>query len=75
MGKVTKCNIDTSVFLEIKKKHIPRSYTYKDKQIDSVGFVTIRETRYFKRVFSDGSTELTRYDEKGKKWVHLCFLP
>jgi len=54
---------------------IPRSAEYKGKRITREGYSTIRGTRYYKRVFSDGSAELTRYDMPNEKWVHLCFLP
>jgi len=55
--------------------HLRRSKEYESKEIESEGYTTIRKTRYYKRVFSDGSSELTRYDTQNEKWVHLCFLP
>lgn len=53
---------------------VPRSSEYKDKEIINQCYVTIKGTRYFKRVFFDGSVELTRYDYETKKWVFLLFI-
>lgn len=55
-------------------QEIPRSNEYLDKEIKKQTFTTIKETRYFKRVFFDGSVELVRYDYNLKKWVFLLFV-
>lgn len=53
---------------------VPRSSEYKDKEITNQCYVAIKGTRYFKRVFFDGSVELARYDYDTKKWVFLLFI-
>ena len=53
---------------------VPRSNEYKDKEIKSQGYSTIKGTRYYKRVFFDESVELVRYDYASKKWVFLLFI-
>jgi len=63
------------ILLRTKEESVPRSTAYRDKEIKTQGCITIRGTRYFKRVFFDESAELTRYDVKTQKWVHLCFKP
>jgi len=60
--------------LENDIKDIPRSRLYKDKTIEVEGFSTVKGTLYFKRVFTDKSAELIRYDQTIGKWVILCFL-
>ena len=52
---------------------IPRSEEYINKIIIETGFLLIRGTYYYKRIFSDGCAELVRYDWNAKKWVVLCF--
>lgn len=44
-----------------------------DKIIKDQGYASFRGTRYYKRVFSDGSAELIRYDFGIGKWIVLCF--
>ena len=53
---------------------VPRSQEYMAKEIKSQGYTIIKGTRYFKRVFSDDSVELVRYDYDTEKWVFLLFL-
>lgn len=55
------------------EKMMPRSGDYSDKTIVETGFILIRGTYYYKRIFSDGCAELVRYDQNAKKWVILCF--
>lgn len=55
------------------EKAIPRSDDYKDKMIVEIGFILIRDTQYFKRVFSDGCAELVRFDNRVSRWMILCF--
>lgn len=58
---------------EAFEEAIPRSEEYADKTIVETGFMCIRGTYYFKRIFSDGCAELVRYDQSAEKWVILCF--
>lgn len=56
-----------------REKSIPRSEDYMDKIIVETGYIMIRGTYYFKRIFSDGCAELVRYDHNAERWVILCF--
>lgn len=60
--------------MENIEKDILRSKVYKNKTIKAQNFITIMGTRYFKRIFTDESVELVRFDLTSKKWVILCFL-
>ena len=52
---------------------VPRSKSYKGKELKQENFTRIKGTTYYKRVFTDGSVELTRYDFSTKRWVFLLF--
>lgn len=52
---------------------MPRSRTNKDKEVKAQGYVIVRKTHYFKRIFTDGCVELVRYDFQAKMWMVLCF--
>jgi len=51
----------------------PRSEKFKDKTVAAEGYVTIRGRSFYKRIFTDGCAELTRFDDKTEKQVFLCF--
>lgn len=55
------------------EKVIPRGMEYKNKDIKEQNYIVIRGTCYFKRLFTDESVELVRYDCQAKMWVVLYF--
>lgn len=59
--------------MAIDESTIPRSEDYINKEVVETGFLLIRGTYYYKRIFLDGCAELVRYDWTAKKWVVLCF--
>jgi len=56
-----------------KTSEMPRSKAFKEKVIKAEGYATVRGTRYYKRLFTDGCVELVRYDFQAKRWAVLCF--
>lgn len=52
---------------------VPRSQEYKDKQIIEQRYANVKGTRYFMRVFFDGTAELARFDYALNKWIFLLF--
>ncbi len=63
--------LDTSFGLA---NDVPRSNEYRDKEIKNQSYSIIKGTRYYKRVFFDGSVELVRYDYASNKWIFLLFI-
>jgi len=53
----------------------PRSRANEGREIFTERYVIMRGGCYYLRVFSDGNSELSRYDAAAKKWVFLCFPP
>ena len=51
-----------------------RSEKYKDKLIATECYTVVRGKTFYKRVFSDGCSELVRRNENGDL-VFLCFPP
>ena len=51
----------------------PRSKHYADKDVKSEACVRLNDKVYYRRIFTDGSAELVRFDEQCKRWVVLCF--
>jgi hypothetical protein len=50
-----------------------RSDLYADKTIAIEGNIEINGKKYYQRIFTDGCTELVRYNSKTKMWAVLCF--
>jgi hypothetical protein len=50
-----------------------RGELYADKTIAVEGNIEIMGDIYYRRVFTDGCTELVRYNGKTKMWAVLCF--
>lgn len=59
--------------LYLTNERVPRSKDYQNKKIVKESMIEIKGTRYYKRVFFDGSVELVRYDYVSEKWVFLLF--
>jgi hypothetical protein len=50
-----------------------RSELFMDKIIAVEGNTEIMGKKYYRRIFTDGCTELVRFNEKTKMWAVLCF--
>ena len=53
--------------------YIPRSNQFSRAKIKSYGKMQKEQTDYSYIAFSNGDAELSRYDEKTKRWSILCF--
>lgn len=52
---------------------IPRSKHFNRSKIRNYGKMKREQTNYCYIQFTSGDTELSRYDEKIKRWSILCF--
>ena len=57
----------------IKDSRLFQSGAYQRKEIVKQGEEVIHGIKYLKRVFADGSAELSRFNEKTGKWTFLEF--
>jgi len=53
--------------------YVPRCEMFRRAVIKSFGSVRKGQNDYCFITFESGETELSRYDEKGKRWAILCF--
>ena len=51
----------------------PRSDYHAGKEIKEERNVLLNGTSYLRRIFTDDSAELVRFDTDSGKWVVLCF--
>ena len=52
---------------------IPRSKQFNRAKIKAYGKMRKEQTDYCYIAFVSGDTELSRYDERAKRWSILCF--